>query len=72
MALKIPKGERSMVRYFTQSGDEKFLLTQKDVSGFPNFYLYKIDGDQLTKLGSGRNPLELEEKIDVERSIRNG
>lgn len=61
-----------MVGYSTVNGVEKFLLTSKDVGGYPNFYLYEINGDQLTKLGSGRNPLELEEKFNVEKVIRSG
>lgn len=70
--IKLPKGECGMVRYFDFAGNERFILTTKDVSGYPNFYLYEVSGDGIKRLGSGRNPLELEEKYQVERTMRNG
>ena len=70
--IKLPKGERGMVRYFDFAGNERFILTTKDVSGYPNFYLYEVSGDGIKRLGSGRNPLELEEKFEVERLICDG
>lgn len=70
--LKLPKGESGMTRYLTVKGEPKFLLTTKNVGGSPNFYLYKVSGGDMKKLGSGRNPLELEEKFEVEKVLRDG
>ena len=61
-----------MVSYSDVHGSERFIVTQKNVSGNMVFYLYEVQNDCLKKLGSGRNPLELEDKFDVEKVLRSG
>ena len=69
--FKYPKGERGMVKYSDKEG-VKFILTTKEVGGYPNFYLYEVSGETLKKLGGGRSPLELEEKFNVEKVLKHG
>ena len=63
--IKVPKGERRTTTYLDTNGNQRFFMTIKDMGGGPNFYLYEVSDGSAKKLGSGKNPLELEEKFKV-------
>lgn len=67
--IKCPKGEMIWVRYCSSKGATGFLLTSK-ITSRDFYYLYEVVDGKLKKLGRGKNPLELEEKFDVDNKIK--
>jgi hypothetical protein len=67
--IKCPKGEMIWVRYCSSKGATRFLLTSK-ITSRDFYYLYEVVDGKLKKLGRGKNPLELEEKFDVDNKIK--
>lgn len=66
--IKTPAGEIIKTQYFSESGERMFVLTTKPFSQY--FFLYRIEGDRLKKLGRGTNPLELEEQYHINKELR--
>lgn len=64
--MKLPKGERSKVGYYTADGELLFIMTQKDNGGFT---LYRVSGEDIVKLGRGADPKKLESSFDVLNEI---
>lgn len=62
--LKYPKGERGWVSYYSPDGELLFILTSKE-NDRSWYYLYRVEGDKMIKLGKARTPPELEEKYGV-------
>ena len=65
--MKLPKGECGKVGYYAANGELHFIMTQKDSGGFT---LYKVSGENITKLGRGTNPKKLEALFDVLNEIK--
>lgn len=59
-AFTHPKGETIWVTHHDAQGDVKYIVTSnKDRT---SYYLYRLVGGELQKLGRGKNPAELEDK----------
>ena len=67
--IKCPKGEVIWVRFCSGNGATRFLITSK-ISSRDFYYLYEVVDGKLKKLGRGKNPLELEEKYDINNKIK--
>lgn len=65
--MKLPKGERSKVGYYTADGELLFVMSQKDNGGFT---LYRVSGEDIVKLGRGTDPKKLENSFSVIDEIR--
>ena len=60
-ALSFPKGETVWVRYHTQDGILKYIVTTKN--GDRSFYyLYELCDSGFKKLGKSKSPMDLERK----------
>lgn len=64
----LPRGEHVWTGYFNRSGERLFVITSKDARDF--YFLYAVNGEDYTKLGRSKNPLELVEKYNVMGTIR--
>lgn len=64
------RGERRRVGYYNSSGEQIFLLTQKD----DEFFLYRQNGGgeemTFTRLEKAKSPITLEEKFHVHEEMR--
>lgn len=60
--MKLSKNECGKVGYCNSDGELRFILTQKYNGGF---ILYRVEGDELIKLGRGTDPKKLEEAFKV-------
>lgn len=70
-SVKIPRGEKTVMSYFTYDGKEPlFVMTQK--TGSDELYvLYEVEPDgNLKKLSRGSSPIEMEKKHKVVERIR--
>lgn len=59
--LPLPRGERQFVLYCGADGTPQFVLTAKPARDF--YYLYKVSGGKLKKLGRDPSPKALEERF---------
>ena len=58
--IKLPKGETGFVAYHDSAHVQRYLLTANQTR--TRWTLFSVDGRTLKKLGSGANPLDLEER----------
>ena len=61
VSVLIPKGEEAWVYGYAKSGELMYIVTSKK-GVRPPFYIYRVDGKDCKKLGSGKNPTALEDK----------
>lgn len=57
--MKIPSGETLWVIYCV-GGIKRWVVTSKQARDY--YFLYKVNGESLEKVGKARTPSELEEK----------
>jgi hypothetical protein len=53
-----PKGERLWVTYYDKNGEPAHIVTSK-ANNRDVYFLYKINGAKLIRLGESKNPLKL-------------
>ena len=58
--IKLPKGETGFVAYHDSSHVPRYLLTANQTR--TRWTIFSVDGGTLTRLRSGSNPLDLEER----------
>lgn len=52
--ISAPKGEISWVRYYDEAGVPQFLVTSNKTRD--RYFLYKINGEKLERIGKARFP----------------
>lgn len=70
MSVRYPKGEIVWTAYYNAKKELKFLLTSKPARDA--YFLYRVDGEEIKKLGKAATPTELEKKYKVDDVIRKG
>ena len=76
--MKFPKSEKIATRLLSAENELEYVITQS-LTDPPKFTLYKIEGDKLEKIQTGKDPIELQniwreekpEKKQKERKERN-
>ena len=58
--IKLPKGETGFVAYHDSAHVQRYLLTANQTR--TRWTMFSVDDGALKKLGSGANPLDLEER----------
>lgn len=58
--MKLAKNERIAERLLSENGETAYIITQS-LTDPPRFTLYKIKGEEKTKLQTAKSPLELQE-----------
>ena len=58
--IKLPKGETGFVAYHDSAHVQRYLLTANQTR--TRWTIFSVDGGTLTRLRSGSNPLDLEER----------
>lgn len=58
--MKFSKNERIAEKWLSAEGNLQFIVTQS-LTDPPKFILYKIDGDEKTKIQTSTNPIEFKE-----------
>ena len=62
LPFKVPKGEFLWTRY-TKDDKTNYIITTKTYFNREYYYLYKVNGKTLEKLGRAKSPVELEKLI---------
>lgn len=65
---KTPKNQKAWTVYYDLKHTPRFIMTSDMLR--TTFTLYRIENDKLTKLGSGKNPIELEKEFKIMEELK--
>lgn len=65
---KFPKGENVWTYYCNASGELMFIMTAKIQRDY--YYLYELNDTSFIKLGRSKSPIDLEQKFDVNKKLK--
>ena len=57
--MRFSKNEKIATKLLSAEGELKYVITQS-LTDPPKFTLYKIEGDEKTKIETGKDPIELQ------------